>query len=199
MRTLLVVTSAILFTSGCLGADLDDYCGEPNEAAASWDDGSEATAAELRDGLIGLWEGTVTFDGVDEPMALVINEPTADPSLITYPDAGEGSGNMSVSDACLDTLEVLMPTQLILDDSAVDMDFELELHETGFSAGWNAGQDIQIPDCDAEPCAIHLSFGRYNTDSDELTGLLRWVDTSADSDSASGMTQSNISLTRVTE
>ncbi len=199
MRTLLIAFPALFLTTGCLGPDMDDYCGDPAEDAASWDDGSEATAAELRDGLLGLWQGNATFDGVDEPMALVINDPTDDPTLITYPDAGEGYDNVSVSDACLDTLQVLLPTQLLLDDSAIDLDVELALHETGFSAGWTVSQDIAIPGCAAEPCALRLSFERYNTQSDAITGKLSWVDTTAEDGEAAGMTPSNVSLTRVTE
>jgi hypothetical protein len=196
---MLVATSAILFTTGCFGTDLDDYCGEPAVDAASWEDGSEFTAAELRDGLLGLWVGTVTFDGADEAMTLVFNDPTDDPSLITYPDEGEGSGNMSVSDACLDTLEVLMPTQIILDDSGVDIDFELELHETGFSAGWTADAELTLSDCSTEPCGLSLSFDRYDASDGELTGKLSWVDTTEDGDGAQPISDVNVSLTRVTE
>lgn len=199
MRALLITIPAFLLTTGCTGPDMEDYCGDPAEEAANWEDGSEATAAELRDGLLGLWEGTASFEGVDEPMTLVINDPTEDPALITYPDAGEGYDNVSVSDACLDTLLVRIPTQLLLDDSAIDLEVELELHETGFSGGWTASQDIALASCSTEPCALHLSFERYNTDSDEIIGKLRWVDTTVDDDGATGMTESNVSLTRVME
>lgn len=198
MRTLFLALPACLLIPACGGLDMDDYCGDPQIDAATWEDGSEGTAAELRDGLLGLWEGTATFDGVAEPMTLVINEPSGDPSLITYPEAGEGYSNVQVSDACLDTLEVVLPVQLILEDSGLDIDIELELHETGFSAGWGASQEIAIPGCSAEPCAIKLSFDRYNTDSDEIVGKLRWVDTSVDEE-ASSISDPNVSLTRITE
>jgi hypothetical protein len=199
MRTLFIAATALFLAIGCPGPDMDDYCGEPSFDDASWDDGSEATAAELRDGLLGLWQGTASFDGTEEPMTLVVNAPIEDPYLITYPDAGEGFDNMHVSDGCLDTLRVVMPSELILDDSGVDEQIMLELDETGFSAGWTAGQDIPISSCELEPCTVHLSFGRYNIDSDQITGLLRWVDSDAEGDSASGMTQPNIILTRVSE
>jgi len=205
MRTLFaamsafVATSAFLATAGCVDTTLDDYCGDPAIDTASWDDGSEATAAELRDGLLGLWEGTADFDPALEPMTLVINEPTDDPVLITYPDAGEDSSGMEVSDACLDTLRVTLPTEFILDDLGVDISFELDLTETGFSGGWGASQEIEIPGCTEQPCAYLLSFSRFNADSDEIVGKLARVSTDNDDSSAEPFNDANISLTRVAE
>ncbi len=198
MRTLLIASCPLAFAIGCLGPDLADYCGEPASEAASWEDGSEATAAELRDGLLGLWEGTVSFEGSEQAATLVVNEPSDDPSFITYPDAGDGYTNVHVADACLDTLEVLLPAQLILEDSGVDLTIELAMHETGFSAGWSNGQVYEIPGCEAEPCALGLSFARYQADSDELEGKLQWVDTTVDED-VSSISDTNLILSLVTE
>ncbi len=200
MRALIIATCTLLVTTGCDDTTLEDYCGDPAVEAASWDDGSEATAAELRDGLLGLWEGSADFGGTLEPMTLVINEPTDDPALITYPDAGENSGNMEVADACLDTLRVSMPTAFILDDLGVDIDTGLDFTESAFSGGWGTSQEIEIPGCTEQPCAYQLSFSRYDPDSDEIVGKLARVSTIEDDDSsAEPFTDANISLFRMTE
>ncbi len=199
MRTLLIVMPALLITTGCLGPDLADYCGEPDETAADWADGYENSAQDTHDGLLGLWEGEADIDGDVEPMRLVINEATSDPVLRTYPDAGEGYDNVQVSDGCLDSYRITMPVQIILDDSGIDIDFDMELSESGFSGGWHTTAEIEIPDCSEEPCALVLSFDRYNVDSNEIVGKLRWEDTTEDDSGAATIYDANVTLTRITE
>ena len=199
MRTLHIVPLTLLLTTGCLGPDLADYCGEPATDAATWEDGYENTAGDTHDGLLGLWTGTADIDGEVEPMSLVINAATADPILQTYPDAGEGYDNVSVSDGCLDSYRFSMPVQIILDDSGIDISFDMELSESGFSGGWHTSTTIAIPDCSAEPCALVLSFDRYSADSDEIVGKLRWEDTTEDDDGAQPIYEANVDLALVTE
>jgi hypothetical protein len=199
MRTQLFPLTVLALSAGCLGPDLDDYCGDPSEAAAAWEDGYENSAGETHDGLLGLWQGTAELDGTTETMSLVVNAATDEPILRSYPDAGEGYDNVQVSDACLDSYRFAMPAQLILDERGLDLSFELELSESGFSAGWTTSTEIAIPDCAAEPCALVLSFERYQPDSDTITGKLRWEDTTAEGDDSAPIDDANVSLTRVTE
>jgi hypothetical protein len=199
MRALLIPLSALALITGCLGPDLDDYCGDPSDSAAAWTDGYENSAGDTHDGLLGLWEGSADIDGSTEPMSLVINASSDDPVLRTYPDAGEGYDNMHVADACLDSYRFTMPAQLILEDSGIDVAFDLEFSESGFSAGWTTSTEIAIPDCSEEPCALVLSFERYQPDSTEITGKLRWEDTTAEGNDAGMIYDANVSLTLVTE
>lgn len=176
--------------------DTATYCGEPEVTVASWDDGPDHSAQSVHDGLLGLWQGTVSLGASEEAMTLVVNDATAPPEYVTYPHEGEAY-DFDVADACLETWRFAMPAQLGLDERGFAMHFDLELSGNVFMSDWLCDQETDNPDCSGDVCSLELRFVREPPDSDELVGKLEVV--TAEGGATNPATEDNFLLARVTE